>query len=55
MYATKPQTLEELRDQNEHAINEFILATIQAVRRSIRRRCWKGTVAEGVHFERVRA
>ena len=29
VYATEPQTLEELRDQMEHAINDIPLATIQ--------------------------
>ena len=40
VYATKPQTLEELRDQIEHAINDIPLTTIQTVCRSVRRRCW---------------
>ena len=44
MYATKPQTFEELRDQIEHAINDIPLATIQTVFRSVRRRCWECTV-----------
>ena len=39
VYATKPQTLEELRDRIEHAINDIPLATIQTVCRSVRRRC----------------
>ena len=55
VYATKPQTLEELRDQIEHAINDIPLATIQTVCRSNRRPCWKCPVAEGGHFEHVRA
>ena len=54
MYATKPQTLEELRDQIEHVNNDIPLTTIQMVCRSVRRRCWECTVAEGGHFERVR-
>ena len=53
VYATKPQTLEELRDQIEHAINYIALATIQTVCRSVRRRCRECTVGEG-HFEHVR-
>ena len=39
VYAIKPQTLEELRDQIEHAINDISLATIQTVCISVRRRC----------------
>ena len=31
MYDTKPQTLEELRGQVEHAINDIPLTTIQNV------------------------
>ena len=50
VYATKPQTLEELSDQIEHAINDIPLATIQAVCRSVRRRCWKCTVVDDGHF-----
>ena len=38
-YATKPQTLEELRDQIEHGINDIPLETIQTVCRCVRRRC----------------
>ena len=53
MYATKPQTLEELRDQDEHAINNITLATIQTVCRSNRRPCWKCPVADGGHFDHV--
>ena len=53
VYDTKPQTLEELRDQIEHAINDIPLATIQTVCRYVRRRCWECTVAEGGHFEHV--
>ena len=45
----------ELRDQVEQAINDIPLATIQTVCRSVRRRCWECTVAEGGHFEHVRA
>ena len=48
--ATKPQTLEELRDQIEHAINNIQLATMHTVCC-----CWECTVAEGGHFEHVRA
>ena len=36
VYATKPKTLEELRDQIEHAINDTSLAIIQTVFRSVR-------------------
>ena len=54
-YATKPQTLEELRDQIDHAITDIQLATIQTVCSSVRRRCWECTVAEGGHFEHLRA
>ena len=39
--ATKPQKLEELRDQIEHAINDIPLATNQTVCRSVRRHCWE--------------
>ena len=35
VYATKPQTLEKLRDQIEHAIIDIPLATIQTVYRSV--------------------
>ena len=55
MYATKPQTLEDLRVQIEHAIDDIPLATIQKVCRSVHRRCWEFTVADGGHFEHVRA
>ena len=51
MYATNPQTLEKLRDQIEHAINDIPLATIRTVCRSVRRRCWECTVAEGGHLD----
>ena len=34
---------------------EVPLATIKTVCRSVRRRCWECTVAEGGHFENVRA
>ena len=54
-YAAKPQTLEELRDHIEHAINDIPLATIQMVCHSVRRRCWECTVAEGGYFECGRA
>ena len=53
-YATKPQTLEELKDQIEHVINDFPLVTIQ-ICHPVRRRRWECTVAEGGHFEHVRA
>ena len=53
--ATRPQTLDELRDQNEHAINDIPLVTIQTICRSVRRLCWEYTVAKGGHFEYVRA
>ena len=33
VYATNPQTLEDLRDQIEHAINDIPLATIQTTAR----------------------
>lgn len=55
VYATKPRTLEDLRVQIEHAIDDIPLATIQTVCRSVRRRCWECTVADGGHFEHVRA
>ena len=55
VYATKPQTLEELRNQIEHVINDIPIATIQIVCIAVRRRCWECTVAEGGHFEHVRA
>ena len=55
VYGTKLQTLEELRDQIEHAINDIPLVTIQTVCHSVRRRCWECTVAEGGHCEHVRA
>ena len=48
-------TVQELRDQIEHAINNIPLTTIQTVCRSVQRRCWECTVAEGRHFEHVRA
>ena len=54
VYATKPQTLEELRDQIEHAINDIPLATTQTVCHSVLRHCWECTVAEDGHFEHVR-
>ena len=54
VYVTKPQTLEELRDQIEHVINDIPLTTMQTVCRSVRRRCWECTVVEGGHFEHVR-
>ena len=54
VYTTKPQTLDELRDKIEHAINYIPLATIQTVCRSFRRRCWECTVTEGGHLEHVR-
>ena len=54
VYATKPQTLEVLRDRIEYAINAIPLATIQTVCHSVRRR-WECTVAEGGHFECVLA
>ena len=46
----KPQTLEEVTDQIEYAINDIPLVTIQTVCRSVRRRCWECTVAEGRTF-----
>ena len=55
VYATKPQTMEELRDQIEHAINDIPLTTIQTIYRSVQHRCWECTVQEGGHFEHVRA
>ena len=47
MYTTKPQTMDELRGQIEHVINDISLTTIQTVYRSIRRRCWESTGAKG--------
>ena len=44
VYATKSQTLEELRDQNEHAINDIPFATIQTECPSVRRNCVVGSV-----------
>ena len=44
VYSTKPQSLEELRDQIEHSINDIPLATIQTVCRSVRCRCRECTV-----------
>ena len=55
VYGTKPQTLEELTDQIEHAINDIPLATIETVCCSVQRRCRDCAVAEGGHFEHVRA
>ena len=55
VFATKPQTLEELRDQIEYVINDIPLATIQTSCRSVQRRCWKCTVAEGGQFEHIQA
>ena len=49
VHVTKPQTLEELRDQIEHDINDIPLATIPTICRSVRRHCWECTVAEGGH------
>ena len=49
MYATKPLTLEELRDKIELAINDIPLAIIQMVCCFVQ--CWDCTVAEGGHFE----
>ena len=54
VYTTKLQTLEELRDQIEHAINDIPL-TIQTVSHSVQRHYWVCTVAEGRQFEHVRA
>ncbi|KAJ4441911.1 hypothetical protein ANN_11771 [Periplaneta americana] len=51
VYATKPQTLEELRVQIEHACNDIPLATIQLICHSVLRRCWECTVAKEIHFE----
>ena len=44
-----------MRYQIVHVINDIPLATIQTVCRSVRRRCWEGTVAGGGHFEHLRA
>ena len=41
VYATKPQTLEELGDQIEHDINDIPLATIQTVCRSVGSVLWQ--------------
>ena len=54
VYGIKLQTLEELRDQIEHAINDIPLVKLHTVCRSVRR-CWECTVAEGGHFEHVLA
>ena len=43
----KPQKLEDLICQIEHAINDIPLVTVQTVCRSVRRRRWECTVAEG--------
>ena len=51
VYATKTRTLEELRDQIIHVINEIPLAAIQTVCRSVRRHCWECTVADCGHFQ----
>ncbi|KAF5279434.1 hypothetical protein FQA39_LY05544 [Lamprigera yunnana] len=51
VYTTKPQTLEELRDQIEYAINDISLATIHTVCRSVPCHFWEYTVAEGGYFE----
>ena len=53
VYARKPQTLVEPKDQIEHAFKDIPLATIQMVW-SVRRRYWECTVAKG-DFEHVRA
>ena len=45
----------KLRDQIEQVINDIPFATIQTVCRSVPRCCWECTVAEGGHFEHVRA
>ena len=55
VYATKPRTLEGLRDQIEHAINDIPLLTIQTVCRSVRRRCWERTEAQRGFFKHVHA
>ena len=55
VYATKPQKLDELRDQVEHAINDIPLATIQTACRFVRCRFWECSVAEGGHFKNVQA
>ena len=55
VYATKPQTLEELGDQIEHAINDITLVTIQTACHSVQRRRWEFTVDEGGHFKHERA
>ena len=47
VYATKPQTLEELRNKIEHTISDTPLAIIQIVCCSVRHCCWECTVAEG--------
>ena len=51
----KPQTLEELRDQIENAIKDIPLRIMKTVCRSVRRRCWKCTLAEDGYLEHVRA
>ena len=49
----KPQTLKELRDKIEHAINDIPSAIIQVVCRSVRHTCWECAVVEDEHFEHV--
>ena len=53
--ATKPQTLEELRDKIEHAINNISLAKLQPVCRSARPHCLRSTLAGGGRFEHIQA
>ena len=46
VYATKPQTLEEMRDEIEHAINDIPLAINLTVCRNIRGLCFECSVTE---------
>ena len=55
VYTTKQQTLEELRDKIEDAINDVPLAIIQTVCCSLWHCYWECTVAEGGDFENVQA
>ena len=51
----KATTLEELRVQIEHDINDIPLVTIQTACLSFRRCCWECTLTEARHFEYARA
>ena len=54
VYATKPETLEELRDKLEYVINHITLEIIQTLHYSVRSRRSKCTVGAGGHFDHVR-